>query len=53
MASSDYKKVQEYISNFVESVLPGGGNKEMYDQLFSQMSDADFKKYMDNVEERG
>ena len=52
MASADYKKVQTYIINFIESVLPGAGNKEMYTQLFEAMSDVEFKKYMDKVIER-
>lgn len=53
MAKADYKKVQDYIINFVESILPGGGNKEMYTSLFKAMSDSDFNKYMENVEKRG
>lgn len=53
MASSDHKKVQEYIANFVESILPGGGNKEMYEKLFAAMNEKDFKSYMDNVATRG
>lgn len=53
MAKADYKKVQEFIINFCETILPGGGNKEMYTQLFASMSDKDFAVYMDNVAERG
>jgi hypothetical protein len=52
-ATVDYQRVQEYIANFVESILPGGGNKEMYEKLFSSMNDKDFKSYMDKVAERG
>lgn len=53
MAGNNYKDVQQYIINFVESVLPGGGNKEMYTALFERMSDKDFKEYMETVERRG
>lgn len=53
MANNNYKKVQDFIINFVESILPGGGNKEMYTALFEKMTDKDFQKYMDNVRERG
>lgn len=53
MAGNDYKKVQEFIANFVESVLPGGGNKQMYEALFASMNDNEFRKYMQTVKERG
>ena len=53
MAGKDFAKVQEFIINFVESVLPGGGNKEMYTELFSKMTGKDFVQYMEKVEERG
>ena len=53
MAGNTYKKTQDFIINFVESIIPGGGNKEMYSALFAKMSDKEFKEYMDNVEKRG
>lgn len=53
MAGKDFKKVQDFIVTFVESILPGGGNKEMYTELFARMSDKDFIEYMKKVEERG
>ncbi len=53
MAGKDFKKIQEFIINFVESVLPGGGNKQMYTQLFAGMNDKQFVEYLQKVEERG
>ena len=53
MAGNTYKEIQQWITNFVESILPGGGNKEMYTAVFAQMSDKDFERYMWKVEERG
>lgn len=53
MVKNDYTKVKEYISNFVETILPGGGNKEMYEKLFQSMNDEDFENYMATVAERG
>lgn len=53
MAGNTYKEVQQWITNFVESILPGGGNKEMYTAVFAQMTDKDFVQYMKKVEERG
>ena len=46
------KAAQDYIINFVEAILPGGGNKEMYTALFAEMSDKEFDAYMNKVEER-
>jgi hypothetical protein len=53
MAGNLVKDVQQWITNFVESILPGGGNKEMYEALFKNMTEKDFKEYMRVVEERG
>ncbi len=53
MAGNTYKAVQQWIISYVESILPGGGNKEMYTAVFDQMSDRDFEQFMRKVEERG
>ena len=53
MAGNNYKDVQQFIINFVESILPGGGNKEMYTSLFERMSDKEFKEYMEVIKKRG
>lgn len=53
MAGNTYKEVQQWIGNFVESILPGAGNKEMYAAVFEQMSDKEFVQFMRTVEERG
>lgn len=53
MAGNTFKEVQQWITNFVESILPGGGNKELYTAVFAEMTDKDFVQYMTVVEERG
>jgi hypothetical protein len=53
MAGNTYRAVQQWIISYVESILPGGGNKEMYTAVFDQMSDRDFEQFMRKVEERG
>ena len=46
MAGNTYKQTQDFIINFVESIIPGGGNKEMYSALFAKMTDKEFKEYI-------
>lgn len=51
--SGNFKAVKDFIINFVEEILPGVGNKQMYEKLFASMDDKAFASYMDNVEKRG
>lgn len=40
------KAAEQSICDFVEAILPGGGNSEMYRTRFSQMDDAEFERLM-------
>lgn len=43
------KEATELILNYVEKILPGGGNKEIYEELFAKMSDSKFKEFMEKL----
>lgn len=38
------------IIKYVEKILPGGGNKEVYEEMLGKLSDKEFSKYMDKLE---
>ena len=40
------KAAEAFLIEMIEEILPGGGNKEIYEKLFSQMSDEAFHKLM-------
>ena len=44
-----YSKLQAMIAADVEELLPGGGNKELYLDMFATFSDKDFERFMDNL----
>ncbi len=48
--SKNRKAAEKFIIDSVEEILPGGGNKEYYEQLFKSMSDTDFEKLMQDFE---
>ena len=43
------KAAEKVIIDIVESILPGGGNKEVYEAFFAQMSDKDFDDWMEKI----
>ncbi|MBN22746.1 MAG: hypothetical protein CL678_15785 [Bdellovibrionaceae bacterium] len=40
----------KFILEFLEEVLPGGGNKEIYEEYLSKMSDEDFGRFIDRLD---
>lgn len=50
MAGKNRKAAQDYLLNFIEQLCPGGENRKIYEQAFSQMSDAEFDKLMQAYE---
>lgn len=43
------KKTEDYIIKTVESLVPGGGNKELYEKAFGEMSDSEFEQWMKDL----
>lgn len=43
------KEAEKIIIDIVEAILPGGGNKEVYQTFFSKMNDAAFDKWMNDI----
>ena len=43
---SKRSEVQEFILTNIEALLPGGGNREIYEKLFSSMNDIAFHQWM-------
>lgn len=43
------KEAEKIIIDMVEAILPGGGNKEVYENFFAKMSDKDFDSWMEDL----
>ena len=43
------KEAEQIIIDMVEAILPGGGNREVYQAFFSKMSDEEFDKWMEDI----
>jgi hypothetical protein len=43
------KAAEQVIIEMVEAILPGGGNKAIYEDFFSKMSDKDFDQWMEDI----
>ena len=43
------KEAEKIIIDMVEAILPGGGNKEVYENFFAKMSDKDFDIWMEDL----
>ncbi len=50
MSNGNRKEAQAFLIAAIEEMLPGGGNKEIYEKLFAEMSDEDFDKLMKSYE---
>lgn len=48
---SNRKKAQEFLIKSIEEIAPGIGNKELYEDMFKDMSDSAFSLLMKRVEE--
>lgn len=48
--AKDRKAAEKFLIDSIEEMLPGGGNKEYYKDLFSKMSDEEFDKLMKDYE---
>lgn len=46
---SNRKKAEEFILKYIDKLLPGSPNADMYRDLFKGMSDAEFDKWMKNL----
>lgn len=51
MALGNRKAAEQFIIESIESILPGGGNKEIYLKLLAQMSDEAFHSWMTKFKE--
>lgn len=47
--SKNRKAAEKIIIDMVEAILPGGGNKEIYEDFFSKMSDKQFDEWMEDI----
>lgn len=52
MAMGNRKKAQEFLIENLEKILPGGGNKELYEKLLKNMSDEKFHAWMIDFKEK-
>jgi hypothetical protein len=43
------KEAEKIIIDMVEAILPGGGNRQVYETFFSKMSDKDFDQWMEDI----
>lgn len=48
--STNRKKTEAFIIEWIEKLLPGGGNKKLYLDLFASMDDNAFTKFMNDIE---
>lgn len=46
------KAAEQVCLEMVEALLPGGGNREIYEKFFAQMDDASFESFVKGLEER-
>lgn len=46
----DRKKAMAMILKYVEKILPGGGNKEIYEETLGKLSDKEFDDYISKLE---
>jgi hypothetical protein len=46
----DRKSVEKYIIKMTERINPGAGNKEYFEEVFSKLSDAQFEKWIQSLE---
>lgn len=46
------KKAQDFIITYIDKVLPGSINKQLYEDMFSAMSDEEFDRYMQNLKNK-
>ena len=44
------KAAQVFIMEWIERILPGGGNKNIYQAMFDKMSDIEFEEFITNIE---
>lgn len=49
---SNRKATEEFIISYIDKILPGSGNKEIYIELFSKMDDNQFDSFMKKLESR-
>lgn len=49
MAGNRKAAIAQLVSD-LEDILPGGGNKELYEQCFAKMSDKEFDEFMKKIE---
>lgn len=50
MSDNKRKLAQDFIITYIQKILPGKENSELYNKLFSDMSDEDFSKFIDDLE---
>lgn len=50
MAETDRKAAEKVVFDFLEGILPGSPNKQIYEEFFASMDDEAFKKYVDDVD---
>jgi hypothetical protein len=48
---SKRKQTEEYIIKYINELVPGGDNKKLYEDKFSQMSDEEFDQFMNNLKD--
>jgi len=46
------KKVEDFILKYVDKIAPGSNNKQLYKDMFKEMSDKEFKVFMDNLKKK-
>lgn len=51
MAGKNRKAVEKFIIDYVEKILPGGGNREAYEKLFVSMNDEAFDDWMKKLKD--
>lgn len=43
------KKAQDFILEYIDKILPGGGNKELYEEFFSTLDDKAFEDFITKI----
>jgi hypothetical protein len=47
---SNRKEVESFILKYIDKIAPGGENKKLYEELFSNMDDDQFDKFMTDLD---
>lgn len=50
MPKANRKKTEEFILRYIDKMLPGSPNKDVYDAYFKSLSDAQFEQFMLDLE---